>query len=318
MLHAAAVHLPIALSILGLPCVLLAVVFHRVAFLRGLALVVYLLLAGSAYYAEGTGAGARGLVPPTLSQVVWDAIERHEVRAERIKVAGILVAALLIVSFIPQPRVRLVAGLLALLGSLVTGYLVAAAAHEGGLLVYQYGVGTPHMKAITPAPLPAPAPPLPPAEPAPQVDVAEDPADLPVDAPVAAPEPIANTMVIPATDALQNPEWLPVREIDLAAARTVVFSRDIWPIFDRQCLDCHSAPHPDGDYDMTTRELMLLPGAKAGAGVIPGDPDNSSIVQYIRGVLKPRMPHKSDPLTEDELHAIRQWIAAGAEVDAMP
>lgn len=328
MMHAAVVHLPIALSMLGVPFVILAVLFGRTPLLRALAVAVYVLMAGSAYYAETTGKAAMGVVPNTLSQAIWDAIEHHEVMAERIKVAGVAMTLLLLVSFLPQPRVRLATGLLAVLGSLLTGYLVSAAAHEGGVLVYKYGVGTPHVKAIAPVPpAPAPAPavvpePLDPAPvdapAAPTEPLSADPVDVPVDRPPAPVEAEANTATLSVAASSEDPEWVPIRPIDLAAAKTLVFSRDIWPIFDSQCLDCHTPPHPDGDYDMSTRERMLLPGAKGGPGVVPGDPDASSVVQYIRGVLKPRMPHKSDPLTEDDLHLIRQWIAAGAEVDEMP
>ena len=63
---------------------------------------------------------------------------------------------------------------------------------------------------------------------------------------------------------------------------------------------------------------MMLPGKKEGPGVIPGNPDESSIVQYIRGEKNPRMPKKEPPLSEDELHLFRSWIAAGALEVAAP
>src|SRR6185503_18391804 len=58
-------------------------------------------------------------------------------------------------------------------------------------------------------------------------------------------------------------------------------------------------------------------GKKAGPGIVPGKPDESSLVQYIRGLADaPQMPKGSDALSEDELHRIRLWIAAGAKDDS--
>jgi len=63
---------------------------------------------------------------------------------------------------------------------------------------------------------------------------------------------------------------------------------------------------------MSTVPLMFLAGQKAGPGIVAGEPDESSIVQYIRGILQPRMPRRKPAMDEDLLHTIRLWIAAGA------
>ena len=61
-------------------------------------------------------------------------------------------------------------------------------------------------------------------------------------------------------------------------------------------------------------------GAKPGAiRVIPGDPDNSYLVQKLEGtpgIVGQRMPRTSGPfLTDGQMRIIRRWIELGANND---
>jgi hypothetical protein len=134
-----------------------------------------------------------------------------------------------------------------------------------------------------------------------------EPTPVPVDAPPAEPmpEPVA-----------ENPEWLPIREFTAEEAALVSFKRDVWPIIDDQCTSCHENPDADADYDMTTVEGMTKGGKKGGPGIVPGSPDESSIIKYIRGIANPRMPEDEPPLTDEQVHTLRMWIAAGAKDDS--
>ncbi len=108
-----------------------------------------------------------------------------------------------------------------------------------------------------------------------------------------------------------------IRPLDSVAAAQVSFTRDVKPILVNTCVECHSSEDPDSDFEVTSVETLKQKGKKAGAGVIPGKPDESAIVQYIRGLTdEPQMPKGSPALSEDELHLIRQWIAAGAKDDS--
>lgn len=110
---------------------------------------------------------------------------------------------------------------------------------------------------------------------------------------------------------------IPIRPIDLTAAGKISYSRDIKPILANDCDECHSAEDHKSGFDISSVPMLLKHGKKAGAGVIPGKPDESSIVQYIRGLADgPQMPKGEPVLTEAELHLIRSWIAAGAIDDS--
>jgi uncharacterized membrane protein len=271
MLHAATVHFPVVLAMLGVPLLALSAWFGKNVTLRLLTLATFVGLAVSCMVAEATGEGAYGVVPNELSQEIWDKIEEHEELAERLKFLAAGISVLLALSFIPVSLIRQTTMLLAGIGAVLSAFLVTITAHHGGDLVYKHGVGTPAMHAAA-------------AE--------------------------------PKEDAAADEELVVIRDIDPAEAAQVSYVDDIRPIFDQYCMDCHDGPGSDGEYDMTTVATMSLAGEKAGPGIIPGDPDKSSMVQYIRGELKPRMPRRKPPLSEDDLHLIRMWISAGAKDDS--
>src|SRR5271156_523604 len=115
-----------------------------------------------------------------------------------------------------------------------------------------------------------------------------------------------------AADAKSATE-IKIRPIDLKESAKVSYSRDIKPILASDCDECHSAEDHKSNFDVSSVASLLKHGKKAGPGVVPGKPDDSAIVQYIRGLADgPQMPKGEPPLSEQDLHLIRSWIAAGA------
>jgi len=99
-----------------------------------------------------------------------------------------------------------------------------------------------------------------------------------------------------------------IRPLDDTQAPNVSFNTDILPLFIDRCGQCHNAEKLRGGIDLTTYQAAV-----ADPDVIkPGKPDESELVEYIRGIKAPQMPIGAPPLTEAELHRIRLWIYAGA------
>jgi hypothetical protein len=90
----------------------------------------------------------------------------------------------------------------------------------------------------------------------------------------------------------------------------VDFARDIFPIFQRSCFECHDAKKHKGDLRLDDREQAF-----ASDGVIvKGDVAKSEL--YARITL-PRdhddvMPSRGEPLSKVETELIKRWIEAGA------
>ncbi len=56
----------------------------------------------------------------------------------------------------------------------------------------------------------------------------------------------------------------------------------------------------------------LMAGSSINKVIIPGEPQESILVQRLKGVLLPRMPLNSSPLAGDEIAVIETWIREGA------
>ncbi|MCF6287250.1 MAG: hypothetical protein L3K26_19020, partial [Candidatus Hydrogenedentes bacterium] len=285
MLHAAAVHMPIAAAVFGLLLIVLSAIFHRNNSIRAVTLLMFAILVVSAKVGIETGERARDLVPNTLSSAIWDQLTAHAASAERVFYAGLVALIFVAISLIRVDFLRVAGLIFAAVAAIVVNVFVAQTGHMGGALVYNEGVGTPLLHQA--------------AQPTTEEHV------MPADegtAPEAAPA--------------ESEDLVPIRDFTMEEAKQVSYIRDIWPIIDDECIVCHEPPDNDGEYLMTTVENMMKGGEKGGPGVVPGKPDESAIIGYIRGKFNPRMPEDEPPLSEDSLHLLRMWIAAGAIDDS--
>jgi mono/diheme cytochrome c family protein len=107
-----------------------------------------------------------------------------------------------------------------------------------------------------------------------------------------------------------------IRQLDAEEAGKVSYIRDIKPLLEEHCSECHSSDEQKGGFDTSTVHNLLKGGKKASPAIVPGKPDESALVQYLRGQREPQMPKGNQKLTADELHLIRSWIAAGAKDDS--
>ena len=90
------------------------------------------------------------------------------------------------------------------------------------------------------------------------------------------------------------------------AAPAPDFDRNIAPLLARRCLGCHGGAEPKGDLDLTRRDAALR-GGESGVVLVPGEPDQSLLWQYVRdGDMPPKQP-----LPDIERELLQRWIAGG-------
>jgi WD40 repeat protein len=89
------------------------------------------------------------------------------------------------------------------------------------------------------------------------------------------------------------------------------FERDVAPILQDHCVNCHSAADPQGDLVLETHE-DLMRGGEHGPVLTAGDSAKSKVVQLVEGRARPKMPPKKD-LPPDAIAVLKAWIDAGAE-----
>ena len=102
-----------------------------------------------------------------------------------------------------------------------------------------------------------------------------------------------------------------------AAARTVDFSRDIKPLFEASCVQCHARGKDKGGLSLENRDA-LLKGGDSGPALMLGNGGDSEIVKYVAGVDPENvMPKKGTRWTPEQVGLLRAWIDQGAPWDPL-
>lgn len=109
-------------------------------------------------------------------------------------------------------------------------------------------------------------------------------------------------------------------------ARDVEFDRDVWPIINAKCVECHTALHPTLDMSTPAKAYSnLVPAASASnipkGRVVALRPRESPLMHKLWGrkidgsggaIEGGRMPLDRDPLTSTEMRTFTDWIALAA------
>lgn len=120
--------------------------------------------------------------------------------------------------------------------------------------------------------------------------------------------------------------WFAVGAVSWAADETqaadehLTFERDVWPIFREHCFDCHGATEElSGQLDLRQVRLMQE-GGESGPAITAGRPDESYLLDRIRGE---EMPPGEVKVPAEQIAILERWIAEGArtarpEPDSLP
>jgi len=98
-----------------------------------------------------------------------------------------------------------------------------------------------------------------------------------------------------------------------AASRAVDFAREIKPIFQKFCFECHGMSKDKGGLSLATR-ARAMDGGDEGACIIPGKSAISPIIARVAALNDDTaMPPKGERLTSEQVGLLRAWIDHGAE-----
>lgn len=93
-----------------------------------------------------------------------------------------------------------------------------------------------------------------------------------------------------------------------SASGEVSFSRDVLPVLESRCINCHGGQRTSEGLDMKTY-AALMAGSQNGPVVTPGDASNSSFVTLS---AEGKMPKRGPKLTPSEIQLLTDWVNAGA------
>ena len=114
---------------------------------------------------------------------------------------------------------------------------------------------------------------------------------------------------VPVAQAALTPDQ--VAQLPPAAQVPVDFARDIRPIFEASCVQCHARGKNKGSFSLETRQ-DFVEGGETGVPALAGKSAESLVVAMISG-LDPEsvMPKKGKTLTKDQVAVFRAWIDQG-------
>ena len=101
-------------------------------------------------------------------------------------------------------------------------------------------------------------------------------------------------------------------------AQNVDYTKQITPLWDTYCVDCHSADDADGEFALDTF-AALMKGGEEGTAIVAGKAEESLLVKFLegrsgRGGKNEFMPPgKREKLKAEEIALIKAWINAGAK-----
>ncbi len=97
-----------------------------------------------------------------------------------------------------------------------------------------------------------------------------------------------------------------------AAPATVDYVRDVRPILQAHCYECHGPETREAGLRLD-RKGPALAGGDGGQVIVPGQVEESLLIELVRGEDPDRvMPPTGETLTPEQIDVLVRWIAAGA------
>lgn len=93
----------------------------------------------------------------------------------------------------------------------------------------------------------------------------------------------------------------------------VDFNTQVKPILNKKCLSCHGGVKKAGGFSLLFEEEALGKTKSGKPAIIPGDADDSEFITRLRHSDSEKlMPKKGDPLTDEEVQILTDWVNQGA------
>lgn len=93
------------------------------------------------------------------------------------------------------------------------------------------------------------------------------------------------------------------------AAAVELFEAKVRPLLIRECQTCHSTEARKGGLSLESR-AAILEGGDSGPAAVPGEPEESLLIEAIRHDSEPRMPPRKK-LSGPEIAALTRWVELG-------
>ena len=98
-----------------------------------------------------------------------------------------------------------------------------------------------------------------------------------------------------------------------SSSTRIDFNRDIRPIFETRCYECHGAEKQKNGYRLDRKGDAFSGGESGHRAIVPGQSGKSPLIQrLLTQDGDEKMPPKGERLSADQIGRLRSWIDAGA------
>tara|TARA_R110002049_G_scaffold182485_2_gene350342 strand:+ start:78988 stop:81783 length:2796 start_codon:yes stop_codon:yes gene_type:complete len=99
--------------------------------------------------------------------------------------------------------------------------------------------------------------------------------------------------------------------------KLVSFDRDVQPILQTHCTECHGAGEAESGLRVDARSWLLRGGDSGESALVPGDAANSLLIHLVKGDdTDRRMPPDDPSLSGEQISILSRWIDQGAHWSA--
>src|SRR5687767_6438652 len=89
------------------------------------------------------------------------------------------------------------------------------------------------------------------------------------------------------------------------------FEKRVRPVLAEQCYECHGPEKQKADLRVDSR-AALLKGSDLGPAIVPGKPEESTLIKSIRHEGDSKMPAKAPKMPSEQIEALAEWVKIGA------
>ncbi len=112
------------------------------------------------------------------------------------------------------------------------------------------------------------------------------------------------------------PLWLLSATIAMAttamATTPVDFVRDVRPIFENHCYECHAGDAQESGLRLDVKSVAMKGGDNHGPDIIPGKPKQSPLIEFITTNDESHLMPPSGRMSDQEIDTLDRWIDEGA------
>lgn len=90
------------------------------------------------------------------------------------------------------------------------------------------------------------------------------------------------------------------------------FNRDVMPIFNQHCMECHGPDEQESGFRLDSRVAILKGGDYGEPGVVPGEVAKSMLISVVTYEDEDLAMPPDGKISEEEIAVLKRWVAEGA------